>query len=145
MGLWDSIKKAATSAKCMAGLHAGQYQREAGKPECNLEKTCPDCNKHLTKIEHKFGEWKYLQDDKCNSTRSCDYCKEPENSIRHQWMQSKSQCQIHKVCERCGAREFVRTEHGPWHAGVAHPDGMQTFTCSSCGKNEERKFDPSAR
>ena len=145
MGLWDSIKKAATSAKCMAGLHAGEYHSIAGQPECNLEKTCPDCDKYLTKVEHKFGSWEYLQDKKCDSIRSCVYCHKQEESVRHQWVQSKSQCQVHKDCERCGTHELVRIEHGPWSAGVAHPDGMQTFICSGCGKTEERKFDPTAR
>lgn len=145
MGLWDSIKKAANSAKCMAGLHAGEYVQIEGKPACNMHKTCPDCGKYLKKVQHKFGEWEYLQENKCDAIRYCEFCGESEKTERHNWSQSKQGCQLYRDCDRCGAHEFLKTEHGPWHAGVAHPDGMQTFTCAGCGKSEERKFDPHAR
>lgn len=145
MGFWDSVKKAATSAKCIAGFHSGEYRRAEGKPECNMEMTCPDCNKHLTKVEHKFGKWEFLQENKCDAIRKCVFCGEAEKAIKHQWVQSKNKCQVERDCERCRAHEFVRVEHGHWSAGVAHPDGMQTFTCVDCGKSEERKFDPHAR
>lgn len=144
MGLWDSIKKAATSAKCMAGLHAGDYSPIKGKPECNLEKTCPDCGKYITKIQHKFGSWKYIEEHKCDTIRTCEYCKEEYLAVKHEWAETKNKCQVEKMCDRCGAHEFVRTEHGPWYGGVAHPDGTQTFVCSGCGKQERRKFDPTA-
>lgn len=32
MGLWDMVKKAAVGAKCMAGIHAGEYHQEEGNP-----------------------------------------------------------------------------------------------------------------
>ena len=145
MGFWDSVKKAAASAKCMAGLHSGEYRRAEGKPECNMEMTCSECNKHLTKIEHKFGKWNYVQEKRCEATRQCTFCGEAEQATRHQWVQSKNRCQVVKDCERCGSHESVRTEYGDWIAGVAHADGTQTFTCVDCGKNERRKFDPHAR
>ena len=145
MGFWDSVKKAANSAKCMAGFHAGDYRQVENKPECNMEMVCSDCNKHLTKIEHKFGKSEYLKENKCDTVCSCEFCGEEKKSIKHNWTQSKNNCKVEKNCERCGANEFVRTEHGRWYAGVAHPDGMQTFSCSDCGKTEERKFDPTAR
>ena len=110
-----------------------------------MEMTCSDCNKHLTKIEHKFGEFEYLEENKCDTVRICEYCGEERKSIKHKWSQTKKNCRVEKNCERCGANEFVRMEHGAWHAGVVHPDGMQSFHCAVCGKIEERKFDPTAR
>jgi hypothetical protein len=148
MGFWDSVKKAATSAKCMTGFHAGEYQPIAGKPECEMENTCPDCHTHLTKTEHKYSNWEYIKDNQCDSKRNCIHCMIEESMVRHQsWNREKSNqnCQIHKECERCNTRELGATEHGPWFAGVAHGDGTQTFTCGGCGKNERRAFDPSAR
>lgn len=145
MGFFDSLKKAASSAKCMVGLHTGVYMPIEGKPECNMELTCSDCGKHLTKIEHKFGKMEYVNENQCDMVCSCEFCGEQKTTIKHQWSQSKNNCKVVKDCDRCGAHEFVRTEHGKWYAGVAHPDGMQTYTCADCGKSEERKFDPTAR
>lgn len=146
MGLWDAVKRVALSTKCATGFHSGEWSPIAGEPECHLEKTCPDCDKYLTKIEHNFDSWQFLKEKSCDSIRSCIYCNEKQNSVRHySWVTEKIDCKIYRECERCKTREFVKTEHGPWYAGIAHPDGMQDFTCSGCGITEERKFDPHAR
>lgn len=139
MGFWDSVKKAASSAKCMAGLHSGEYRPVKGKPECNLEMTCPDCNKYLTKIEHKFGKWDFIKEKQCDAVRECGFCNEKEQATKHQWVQSKNRkCEVVKDCQRCGLHEFVRVEHGVWHEGVGHGDGTHSFTCADCLKNERR-------
>jgi hypothetical protein len=145
MGLWDMIKSAAVSAKCATGLHAGTFNKISGEPDCHLEKTCPDCNKYLTQIQHKFSKWVYLRDNSCDATRKCCHCEIIENSIVHEWRTTKERCQITKHCHRCGSKELGRVEHGTWYAGVCHADGMQSFQCSDCGKIEKRKFDPHAR
>lgn len=49
MGFWDSIKNAAIKAKCGVGIHGGVFKTPDGKPECHLEKTCPDCNTIIEK------------------------------------------------------------------------------------------------
>jgi hypothetical protein len=145
MSFWDKVKNVATSAKCMTGFHAGEYKPIKGKPKCNLEKTCPDCDKYLTKTQHKYTDWEYIKEDKCDSKKECVYCQFEEKKVRHQWVNRTNRCKVYKNCKRCKKQEFVHEKHGPWTAGVAHPDGMQTFICSGCGKTEERKFDPSAR
>lgn len=145
MSFWGKIKKAAVSAKCMAGLHSGDYSPIIGMPECQLEKTCPDCGKYITKTEHKFKSWEYLNNQNCNSKRECFHCGTSEEAVRHQWKKVKNdECHVLKECSRCNDSEFVRIEH-TWYAGVAHADGMQTYHCSGCGKLEERQFDPNAR
>jgi hypothetical protein len=142
MGFWDKIKSAAVSAKCMTGFHAGIFYKIPGKPDCYLEKTCPDCNKYLTEIQHKFSNWVYLDDNSCDATRKCHHCEIIENSIIHKWYTTKEQCQITKCCDRCGYKELGRMEHGPWYGGVCIGNGMQIFQCSGCGETEKRKIGP---
>jgi hypothetical protein len=176
MGLWDKIKGAAETAKaaavvakCMAGFHKGEYRPVKDKPQCNLEMTCSDCYKHLTKIEHEFGEWGYVADDKCDLARSCIHCGEQEKDVKHKWgPNTKENCKLYRCCERCGIREFlkdshdwVRTkesclvtkecrdcdvvevvgfEHGPWVGGVVEPDGYQQVNCAACAATQRRKI-----
>lgn len=151
MGIIDSIKNAAIAARCLTGLHSGDFFNIQGKPKCYMVKTCIDCNKRIEKIEHKFGDWSFVKDKQCDAKRSCIYCNEEEKKIAHQWEKEdydeKSlirSCDMYKTCKRCFQREYVRTQHGPWFGSVGHPDGTQTFSCERCGKNERRKFDPSA-
>lgn len=145
MGLWDSVKKAAVAAKCMAGIHAGTFSKVTDGPACRYEKTCPGCLKYLTKIEHQFAAWDYPDPARCDAERVCIHCQEKEAQLRHSWRHQKEFCRVTKECERCMASEFVKHEHGRWSAGVAHPNGMQSFQCMDCNAVEERPFDPNAR
>jgi len=82
MGLWDTVKNLAMSAKCMTGWHGGEYEHIQGKPKCFLGKTCPDCGEYVTKNKHKFGSWEYITYGKCDAVRKCNYCKLDEKKMQ---------------------------------------------------------------
>lgn len=134
MGLWDKVKSAAKSAKCMTGFHAGEFIQIVSKPQCQLEKNCPDWGKYVTKEEHKFDAWKkdissYHQ---CDLVRECIYCGTKETKKEHDWEfdgTKDSNCYPVKVCKRCGEKDKGLI---PKHTFV---DAGDKAVCSSCGKS----------
>jgi hypothetical protein len=131
MGLWDNVKNIAVSVKCITGWHAGEYTPIADKPECHVSKTCPDCNKYLTAVNHKFGEWKFL-DIKCDAQRECIYCFDYESKIIHNYEEIKDfRCRVSKVCIRCGDEQIGSIEH-KW---VLIDKGKRRI-CKDCRREE---------
>lgn len=113
MGFWDSVKSVALSAKCFTGWHEGEYKHIEGEPQCHLGKTCPDCGKWVTKEEHKYAGWKYVDYGKCDAIRNCIYCKHQEREVRHNYKKESKDgyCRIIEVCSRCNDRKIGRAEH----------------------------------
>lgn len=141
MGFWDKVKSIASSAKCMTGWHAGEYSHIAGKPECHLEKTCPDCNEYVTKKKHKFTEWRYTNNsfsEPCDSVRTCVHCEDQETKIIHQYEKNgkDSSCRVVEKCKRCGHEQLGSVSHN-WVSIVGHEvkiDGKRK--CRDCGTVE---------
>lgn len=144
MSFWESVKvsakKAAISTKCFAGMHAGDFTPIVGKPKCNQEKTCPDCNKKLEQIKHKFGKFEYAQENKCDGKYVCIHCQEEDAKVKHQWSYESSGCDSYNYCKRCKTKDKLKTKH-TWYGGVCHGDGTQTFSCGGCNATERRKID----
>jgi len=113
MGLWDKVKSVAMSAKCMTGWHAGEYTSIEGKPKCNLEKTCPDCNKYMTKISHKMSSWNYLFDRKCDAVCHCIHCNFEVIEVRHNYHEVRqgTECRYIDTCDRCGDMKQSKIRH----------------------------------
>lgn len=78
MSFFQSVKKIAITEKCKIGWHAGEYTNIEDQPECHLEKTCPDCSKHITKISHKYNKWRYIKALDSTQVRACTYCGKEE-------------------------------------------------------------------
>jgi len=104
MGFFDKIKSIATASKCKIGVHAGEWSHIEGEPECQFEKTCPDCNKYLTKSEHEYSEWKYEDESSCDATRECSLCGDIDNDEIHlfEMVQQEDGEEEIEVCQRCG-------------------------------------------
>ena len=139
MGFWDVVKSVATGAKCTLGWHAGDYTHIHGKPECFMEKTCPDCNKYVTTKKHKFGEWSYIEYGSCASVRRCEHCDEIENETRHQYKAIKKDenCVTIEECGRCSSRRNGSTNHN-WvklFDNELKVNGKRK--CKDCGYTEE--------
>lgn len=113
MGFWDNVKELAVGAKCAVGWHEGEYGHIKGKPQCYLGKTCPDCGKWVTKEEHIYSGWEYIDYGKCDSIKSCIHCKYQEREIRHNYKKEgkDSNCIIIEVCSRCRDKKLGKTEH----------------------------------
>ena len=113
MGLWDMVKKAAVGAKCMAGIHAGEYHQEEGKPLCYFSKICPDCGKYLVDHKLRFGQWQYIHEGKCDLIKTCIYCGEARRRVDHEYdiIGKDSKCHIIEVCCRCGDRRVGEAQH----------------------------------
>lgn len=137
MGIWDKVKSAAISAKCMTGWHAGDYTPIEREPKCHLEKTCPDCNKYVTTVEHKFGSWNYLSHGRCDASKECIHCGHAETEIRHEYKaQGKdANCNVIEVCHRCQDQKLGRKEHNwikiPFTNTEVKADGKRK--CKDCG------------
>ena len=138
MGFFDTLKKAAVSAKCATGWHAGNYTPIDGEPLCHLEKTCPDCDKYVTTVKHKFDEWEYLQYGSCNAEHKCIHCGHTEQKVLHEYKEKgkDTNCRIIEVCSRCGDEKFGREKHN-WISMGSHELKVQgKRKCKDCGKME---------
>lgn len=138
MGFWDKVKSVANSAKCMTGWHAGEYSHISGKPECHLEKTCPDCNEYVTKKKHKFSDWKYTNNSSskpCDSIRDCIHCDIQETKEIHQHEKNgkDSNCRVIEKCKRCGDEQLGSESHN-WISIMGHEVKVQgQKKCKDCG------------
>lgn len=105
MGLFDKIKNIATKVKCATGFHAGTFTHIDGKPECFFEKTCPDCNKYVTKKNHKYSGWEdYKNPRSCFKEHHCIHCDHKDTKEFHQGYIKKGHddyCTIIEECRRC--------------------------------------------
>jgi len=145
MSFWDKIKDIAMSAKCMTGWHGGNYTPIKNKPQCNLEKTCPDCGEYVTTIKHKFSDWKFpnryapvtsMYEAKfiCQAEKKCIFCDKVEHKIIHNLYEDgkNSNCKIIKKCKYCSHEELGATKHN-W-------SNMQDKRkCRDCGKIESKE------
>ena len=113
MGFWDVVKSVALSAKCSTGWHAGNWSHIPGKPECFMEKTCPDCNKHVTTKKHSYGDWRKIDYSSCDSVRECKHCGSTEQQIIHDYENhgKDENCRLIKKCRCCGVQEVGREDH----------------------------------
>lgn len=137
MGLWDAIKKAAVTAKCATGWHAGTYTPVSGEPKCHLEKTCPDCGKHLTTTKHNYTDWRYISSGKCDMERTCTYCNKKEFKVKHDYrvIGKDKECHVIESCTRCKAEKtgfLVRHDYEE----IGHEDIFSCRViekCRDCG------------
>jgi len=138
MGFWDKVKSAAISAKCMAGWHAGTYTPIEGEPLCHLEKTCPDCNKYITKIEHKFNNWEYLDYGKCDVEHTCIHCNYKEYGVKHNYEKigKNDECRIIEICKRCGDEQLGEIEHNWIRIAGRELKIHGKRKCKDCGRME---------
>tara|TARA_R110000851_G_scaffold332161_1_gene507592 strand:+ start:1461 stop:1889 length:429 start_codon:yes stop_codon:yes gene_type:complete len=142
MGFWDTIKSAAISAKCLTGWHAGNYKPIEGKPQCNVEKTCPDCNKYVTAIKHKFNDWQYINSTsshRCDSFRSCVHCDAQETKRIHKFEErgKDSSCRVIEKCSNCFEERSGGTTHN-WAQIMGRELKVQgKRKCQDCGIIEE--------
>ena len=138
MGFWDKVKSVASSAKCLTGWHGGEYAPIPGKPECHVEKTCPDCHEHVTSVKHKYGDWEYIKFGECRAFHECVYCGEQETSVRHQYEKKgkDASCREIERCTNCGDEKLGRAKHN-WVEILGHEVSIQgKRKCKDCGEVE---------
>ncbi len=109
--LWQGAKNAATATSCFVGWHSGEYAPEEGKPRCHLAKTCPNCNKYITKVSHRYGDWIYQSDNRCDVYKKCEYCDDKVLEKDHHqfgdWeYTSYGSCNMKQECKRCKKDKF---------------------------------------
>lgn len=142
MSLWNKVKGAAKSVKCMTNWHAGQFTPIEGKPKCHLEKTCPDCNKYVTKKSHKFGEWSYVRADRCDRESSCIHCDDKKHDIKHNHQMVRKElgtCREILECARCRDEKMGNVSHNFKLVGKDSSTCEPIKECTDCGvKTKER-------
>lgn len=112
MSFWDSVKKIGISAKCLAGMHEGDFKPIQGKPECHLGKTCPNCNKYIETIAHKYHQSHYLSENSCKRKSSCKHCGEEKITEKHSYDYTTNEgCDVYNVCSRCRSKKFLKQDH----------------------------------
>lgn len=141
MSFWNKLKSVAMTAKCLTGWHAGVYTPIEGKPECNLEKICPDCDSYVTKKKHTFSIWRYtnnINSDPCDSIRDCVHCGFQEEKIIHEYKKNgkDSSCRIIEKCTRC-KDEKLGSESHDWISLFGHDlKAGGKRKCKDCGNFE---------
>ena len=143
MGFWDSLKTAATKAKCAVGIHAGEFKHISGKPQCHVEKTCPDCDKYISDKMHKFSNLEYEAPGSCVQKASCIHCNEEVRRTVHEGFErigygKDGSCRVTEQCVRCS---FARKgeEHHSWNRPpTQYGNSSYTVQCHDCGKTETR-------
>ncbi|HEC1730743.1 TPA: hypothetical protein R2A65_000764 [Campylobacter jejuni] len=137
MGIFNTLKTLALSAKCATGWHGGEFKNEDDKPKCFFSKICPDCNKYIQKIEHKFGDYIITNHRNCEGYKECEYCNLKEYGTYHQYEEIgvNASCQIIKKCRQCGDEQLGATKHS-W---ITIPFTDKEFSvngkrkCKDCG------------
>ena len=144
MGFFDSVKKIAISAKCMAGWHGGKYSQIEGKPKCHLGKTCPDCKKYITTFYHQYSGWgDYKKPRSCEQERKCVHCGHIDTRIEHQSFKIKGKddyCTEILECVRCGYKKRGEEDHN-WSKTTCFENanfGHIEERCINCGKTRTR-------
>lgn len=154
MGLWDSIKNIADSAKelalkakCGMGFHDGTFAPVEGKPACFLSMRCADCLELIEQRRHAYPrEWEQAPHDyrsqiKCMRTQSCIHCGEEASKVvhGHYYTAGKNgRCVIILRCEDCGNEKEGDVDHDFYRA-MGNSDGTVTYRCS-CGAAETRRY-----
>lgn len=147
MGVWESIKKAATKAKCGVGFHGGTFKTPDGKPLCHLEKNCPDCKKLIVQKKHAYEhDWRNAPFDHrsaiaCARVQECIHCGELRKKIVHEQYSRvgvDARCQVVKACTRCGDEKTEGYEHSFIRDGVE--EGKIVMQCVNCGTKEKRNY-----
>ncbi len=141
MGFWDAVGSVFTSAKCLTGFHGGKWTPVKGQPKCHLEKTCPDCDKHITKVKHEGGEWKHIHGKpECHKEITCIHCNEHMNKkFFHKWDgQFKPRSDFYRSCteeRRCVYCNKVETRlvHDFSKEEVNEFSCRITKVCARCG------------
>lgn len=143
MGWLDKVKEVATKAKCATGFHAGDFTQVAGKPKCHLEKTCPDCNKHIEHFAHEIiNSEQYDQPSSCVITSKCKHCEFTRSKEVHESFYTvgkDSYCRIKERCSRCGHTRIGREDHTWVKMTGNYSDETEKYSCASCNKEEIRK------
>ncbi|EID8609381.1 hypothetical protein AB8680_000150 [Campylobacter jejuni] len=102
-----------------------------------FSKICPDCNKYIQKIEHKFGDYIITNHRNCEGYKECEYCNLKEYGTYHQYEEIgvNASCQIIKKCRQCGDEQLGATKHS-W---ITIPFTDKEFSvngkrkCKDCG------------
>lgn len=135
MSFFNKIKELAVKAKCATGFHSGEFTPIVGKPECNLGKTCPDCNEYIKEIQHKYHPWDdYKQSKSCIKERKCKHCEYINKKTIHEGYQQKKiddRCNVIMSCVRCGDLRKDGKSHS-WHK---HSGSLGT----SCVRCDQKK------
>lgn len=143
MSFFNTLKNMASKAKCATGFHSGKFTQINGEPECFYEKTCPDCDKYLTKKTHKYSNWNdYKKPRNCFKDRECIYCDHTETKEFHAGYRQKGKddyCTIIEECGRCGHTKKGREEHMWVKMPGNYEDEHVRFSCASCNKEKMRR------
>lgn len=148
MGLWDSIKSAATKAKCGMGFHGGDLRNPEGMPRCHLEKTCPDCGELVSEKRHAYPlEWKDAPYDhssqiRCNRIQECTHCGDiakKEIHAEYRELGKNANCQIILECKKCGKEKAGNVSHMFTRVGKTD-SGKIILECVHCNERETRDF-----
>lgn len=113
MGFFDFVKNVAQSAMCTTGMHSGKWSHIHGKPECNVERTCTRCQKHITAKHHNYGEFRCVDSSTCDHVHECVHCNHFENKIMHSYgrVGRDDNCRIIEKCSRCGDEKKGQEDH----------------------------------
>jgi hypothetical protein len=83
------------------------------------------------------GDWRYVDDRRCQQVRICPRCKNENEQILHSWQAwqylANGACEMARQCGRCHEQEN-RLEHS-WGAPVYETEGActQARPCARCG------------
>lgn len=139
MNFLAKIKNITISAKCLSGWHSGSYLRMKNKPQCHLEKTCPDCGKYIAKKDHAFTRWKHVNELTCNAERECIHCNHIETKMMHGYERvgkNPVNCKVIRHCVRCNDKQIGQAEHNWFQRSVEERQSGVKKVCKDCGKVE---------
>lgn len=132
MGLKDLVNK----GKCLIGLHEGAWTA-ASPTDCTFTRKCVRCAAVHTKVEHAWGDWRFLREGDCDEGRSCGRCSLHDERVTHSFgaatYLSDTSCERREECQRCHTHRVATTQHTMtnWRF-VAADECRQLQQCSRC-------------
>lgn len=141
MGFWDSIKSVAIQAKCATGFHGGEFKTPDGKPQCQLEKTCPDCMVRMTDEKHQYElHWRkapIVDHSNCTRMQPCIHCGENHKHQVHNFKEAgiNAKCEVVMQCSECSTTITKGEKHNYHRVGVDTRCNV-VMKCKQCGKEK---------
>jgi len=101
-----------TRARCLAGLHSGQWSLPGRR--CETLRVCDSCGERQERTHHVWGPFDYVRADECDQVRRCERCGSTQSQSRHEW--------------------------GPWLYLNTEMNSPQFHTCARCHQSERTAY-----
>ncbi|MFT3982443.1 MAG: hypothetical protein QM697_00940 [Lachnospiraceae bacterium] len=140
--LYRWINKEEMEMSCTLFHKWKEWEEISGK--CEKIRRCKNCDAEQTKeIKHTWGNWYYLEENKCIQRRICERCgQESEHREQHDFVNEwryilSDSCTKINPCKRC-TKMKVKYDCHEWGEVIPEKYSCESYTyCLRCGEKKK--------